>query len=323
MTGNDMRRRDVLLAGCVVAAQAAVGPGKTNMAEAQSAPVRKRVLRVAHLTDAHVQPEKGAGEGLAMCLRHVQALADKPDLILQGGDAVMEALNVDAARADVQADVLRRVLKAECSLPIEHCIGNHDIWGIDKIKSKTTGRERNWGKKWAMDLYGLNARYRTFDRAGWRFIVLDSTFITERGYKAKLDEEQFSWLQRTLAVTDKKMPVLVLSHIPILTACAYFDGENEKSGDWVVPGAWMHIDARAIKNLFTKYPNVKVCLSGHIHLVDRVDYLGVSYVCNGAVCAGWWGGPNQECREGYGLVDLYDDGTFENQYVEYGWVARR
>jgi 3',5'-cyclic-AMP phosphodiesterase len=317
---ESMTRRELVLTGAMAAAGGLLGQEAQGQGPGAGLG-RKRVLRLAHLTDAHLQPEKGAEEGMAMCLRHAQG--QKPDLILQGGDAVMEVLNCDAARARAQADVWQRVIKAECSTPIEHCIGNHDVWGVDKVKSKTTGRERNWGKQWAMDLYGLSARYRTFDRAGWRFIVLDSTFITERGYTAKLDPEQFAWLKRTLETTDKSMPVLVLSHIPILTVTAYFDGDNEKTGDWVVPGAWMHIDARAIKNLFYKHPNVKVCLSGHIHLVDRVDYLGVGYVCNGAVCASWWGGRNQECREGYGLVDLFDDGTFENRYVEYGWVARK
>jgi 3',5'-cyclic-AMP phosphodiesterase len=319
---TDLSRRGVLVSGCAIAAGAVVRGKPLESAAEPAHRARKRVLRVAHLTDAHVRPEKRAEEGMAMCLRHAQGLADKPDLILQGGDAVMEVLNCDAARAKAQAEVWRRVLKNECSLPIEHCIGNHDVWGVDKVKSKTTGNEPLWGKKWAMDLYGITTRYRAFDRAGWRFIVLDSTFITERGYTAKLDPEQFAWLERTLRETDAKTPVLVLSHIPILTVTAYLDGENEKTGDWVVPGAWMHIDARAIKNLFLKHPNVKVCLSGHIHLADRVDYLGVSYICNGAVCGGWWGGPYQECKEGYGLVDLFDDGTFENQYVEYGWKAR-
>ncbi|MGQ9650788.1 MAG: hypothetical protein ACUVXJ_11815 [Phycisphaerae bacterium] len=64
---------------------------------------------------------------------------------------------------------------------------------------------------------------------------------------------------------------------------------------------------------------MKVCLSGHVHLIDRVDYLGVSYLCNGAVCGGWWEGPYQECDAGYALVDLYDDGSFEKRYVQFGW----
>jgi 3',5'-cyclic-AMP phosphodiesterase len=67
-----------------------------------------------------------------------------------------------------------------------------------------------------------------------------------------------------------------------------FDGDNEKSGDWVIPGAWVHIDARRIVELFHQHKNVKLCLSGHIHLFDRVLYNGVTYICDGAVCGRWW-----------------------------------
>jgi predicted phosphodiesterase len=115
----------------------------------------------------------------------------------------------------------------------------------------------------------------------------------------------------------------VVSHIPILSVAAFLDENNERTGDWHVPGAWMHIDARRIKGLFKRHPNVKLCLSGHLHLVDRCEYLGVTYVCNGAVCSNWWKGNYQETDEGYGVVDLYADGTFDAQYVAYGWTPVR
>lgn len=282
---------------------------------------RRRVLRIAHLTDIHVQPERGAAEGMARALHHAQSLADPPELILNGGDIVGDCLAADAARARAQWDLCRRVLRDACSTPIVHCIGNHDVWGWDS-RSGAAGDEPRFGHGWAMDALGLASRYHAFERAGWRFIVLDSTFRVPGDYTARLDDEQFDWLASQLAATPATRPVLVLSHIPILCACAFFDGSNEQSGDWRVPGAWMHIDARRIKDLFSQHPNVRLGLSGHIHLVDRVDYLGVTYLCNGAVCGGWWKGPCQEFEPGYGLIDLYDDGTFEHDYVTYGWQPR-
>lgn len=41
------------------------------------------------------------------------------------------------------------------------------------------------------------------------------------------------------------------------------------------------------------------------------------------MCGGWWGGNHFECTYGYGMIDLYDDGTFENRYVPYGWKTAR
>jgi 3',5'-cyclic-AMP phosphodiesterase len=213
------------------------------------------------------------------------------------------------------------VLAAECSLPSFSAIGNHDVWGWNKAKSGTTGAEDLWGKKWAEDLLGLNRRYYAFERAGWRFIVLDSTFPHGDGYIARLDEEQFEWLAAELASTPPTTPVLVLSHIPILSASVFLDGENEKSGDWRVPGAWMHIDMRRIKDLFARHSQVKVCLSGHLHLVDEVKYNGVTYLCNGAVSGGWWKGNYHECAPGYGLLDLFADGSLANQYQTFDWQS--
>lgn len=284
----------------------------------------KRVLRIAHLTDIHVEPGRKSGEGLAACLHHVQNQTDRPDLIFNGGDSVMDALGADESRVRAQWDVFTRVFKNECSLPVEHCIGNHDVWGWDRTHSPATGKEPLYGKRWAMEALGLDTPYRSFDRVGWHFVILDSTHSTHNGsYTAKLDDDQFIWLDADLGAVDPATPVLILSHIPILAACAYLDGDNEKSGNWSVPGAWMHIDARRIKDLLLRHPNVKLCLSGHIHLVDRVDYLGVTYLCNGAVCGGWWKGPYQECDCGYSLVDLYDDGTFDHRYINFGWVPAR
>ena len=324
----DRSRRDLLRSAGALAAAAVVSWAPLPLASAGeegSSPRRRRALRLAHVTDVHVQPELGAADGLATCLRHVQAHKDPPQLILNGGDAVMDVFGADAARAKVLADLWRRVWNAECSLPVEHCVGNHDVWGWDRKESKTTGTETAWGKRWALDLLGLERGYRSFDRAGWHFIVLDSVHSIEgpeAGYVARLDEEQFRWLAHDLAATAASRPVLVLSHIPILSIAAMMYGEQEKSGEWVVPASWVHIDARRITNLFRQHPNVKLCLSGHIHLCDEVKYGGVTYVCGGAVCGDWWKGDLDGTDEGYSLVDLYDGGDFRVQYVPYGWKPR-
>jgi len=306
-------RREILAGGLALGAGVLV-----SSSVAQASSKSKRVLRVAHLTDIHVQPEKRAGEGMAEALRQVNGLRDKPDLILSGGDLIMDAFGASYERTKTQWDLFQSVLKAENSLPIEHCIGNHDVWSFKKREGEEAAKE---GKKWAMEVLGLTSPYRSFERKGWKIIVLDSTFPKEGGYTARLDDEQFDWLKEELARTPLKTPILILSHIPIICFCAFFDGDNEKSGNWQVPGAWMHIDARRIKDLFAKHKNVKAAISGHIHLVDRVDYNGVSYFCNGAVSGGWWGGNYQECAPGYALVDLYHDGSFECQYVQTGWKA--
>lgn len=314
-----MTRRDAIRTTGFLAAGAALAPlGRVAAAER---PARRRVLRLAHLTDLHIQPERRAAEGVAACLRHVQSQADKPELILTGGDLVMDSFDQGEERTRLQWDLLTGVLKGENALPVEHCLGNHDCWGWNKDKSKTTGNEPLWGKRRAMDLFGLPAPYRSFDRAGWHFVVLDSTHANGNGYIARLDDEQFEWLRGDLAAVPAGRPTLVLSHMPIVSATCMFFGETDERDGNDIPPAWMHVDAKKITNLFLKHRNVRVCIAGHMHLIDRVDYNHVTYFCDGAVSANWWKGRHQECDEGYALIDLFDDGTFEREYVKYGWKA--
>src|SRR5262245_20344688 len=179
---------------------------------------RKRVLRIAHLTDIHVQPELKAPAGMAACMRHVQSQKDKPELILFGGDCVMDAFGQSRDRTKVQWDVWHKVLKDECSLPSEACIGNHDVWGWNR--DKNPAEDKDYGEGWATEALKIGKRYREFDKAGWKFIVLDSTHMGPKPgtYIAKLDEEQFEWLSSVIKATPKTTPVLILSHIPIFAA---------------------------------------------------------------------------------------------------------
>ncbi len=136
MINSTTSRRTFLASGIGLAATSLTA-GLNGIAAAE----RKRVLRVAHLTDVHVQPELRAPEGMAACLRHVQTSADKPDLILSGGDHVMDCVRQTRDRTQVQWDLWKRISSAENSIPIRSCIGNHDIWGWNKSKSGATGSE--------------------------------------------------------------------------------------------------------------------------------------------------------------------------------------
>ena len=176
-----------------------------------------------------------------------------------------------------------------------------------------------YGKKYALEMMKLSSRYRSFNMNGWHFIILDSTHVNDDGtwYVAKLDEEQMDWLQKDLSNVPPSTPILVVSHIPILAGCVFYDGENLKDKNWTIPGSWMHVDSVELVSLFNRHPNVKACLSGHIHLLDRVEYNNVNYFCNGAVSGNWWDGDYHETKAGYALMDLFDDGTIERKYVPY------
>lgn len=274
-----------------------------------------RVLRIAHMTDPHLHPSNQSANWTKKCIQHIQSLDDKPDVIFNGGDTISDALRRTEQEVIAQWDVWDEV-KEEYTLPVVHCIGNHDVWGIQEAQS-----DARYAKAWAVEKLGLPNRYYDYEQNGWHFIVLDSTHIKEDGswYTAKLDEEQFEWLQETLQRIPSDRPIFIFSHIPIVCAASFFDGDNEKTGNWRIPGAWVHIDARRIVELFHQHSNVKVAVSGHIHLADAVLYNTVTYYCNGAVSGRWWGGDYHQTPPGYAIINLYADGSFNRDYVTYGW----
>jgi 3',5'-cyclic AMP phosphodiesterase CpdA len=235
----------------------------------------------------------------------------------------MDSLEVDKDRARRQWDAFTAVMDAECSLPVYHAIGNHDVWGwgLPAGLRAEAGRDPLYGKGMAMAQLEIPDRYYSFDQGGWRFLVLDSTHLPEgdvkHSYSGKLDEQQYRWLEEQLESTPATSPVCIVSHIPVLAACEYLDGDNETSGNWVVPGAWMHIDARRLWKRFWQHPNVKLCLSGHTHQVEDLRYHGVKYLTNGAISANWWYGPYFDFPPGYVIVTLYADGSSESKFVTY------
>lgn len=122
----------------------------------------------------------GGAEGMAACLRHAQEHY-RPDLILNTGDTIVDSMATEEARVRMLRELSQRIWRFECGVPVEHAVGNHDVWGINKKNSKTNGTEPLYGKKWVMLLYGWERSYRSFDGAGRHFIALDNVWLDDRG----------------------------------------------------------------------------------------------------------------------------------------------
>jgi 3',5'-cyclic AMP phosphodiesterase CpdA len=304
---SQLTRRQILATGAIT--------GASLLAPGLVAAVENKPFRVAHLTDMHVQPERRAGEGYAAALESLGQ--HSPDLLITGGDHIMDCFKTPQPRRDQQWNVFASSME-HTKVPWKAVLGNHDIWawGIENFDEKTTG----YGKASALDHLQMKQPYYSFDAGGWHFVILDSMSRRQHGYLGQLDPQQLEWLQGDLAAVAPTTPTILFSHIPILAACVFFDGKRLQENDWTVPDGWMHRDAIELVALLSQR-KVKLAVSGHIHLVDRVDYNGVTFICDGAVCGNWWKGSYHECPEGYGVLDLYPDGRFEHKYVTYGWKA--
>jgi Icc protein len=269
-------------------------------------------MRIAHITDVHLKNKFGAPAKFAKCLQHIQQQQPKVDFILNGGDIVFDMNKENLSDINDQWSLMKSIMKSECSVPVHYCLGNHDVWWNENSKGQTF-----YGKQYSLGKLELPKPYYSFVKRGWKFIILDSVHldIDNTWYIGKLGDEQLDWLTNELKNTDPQMPVLVMSHIPILTAVLMI--EDNIVNRWEMLGGDMHTDTSKIISLFYKHPNVKLCLSGHIHLRDKVLYNNVTYICNGAVSGAWWEGNRRETAPGYGVLDLYPDGTFSEQYVNY------
>ncbi|MBS1669144.1 MAG: metallophosphoesterase [Bacteroidetes bacterium] len=274
---------------------------------------KKPVLRVAHLTDVHIKNELDAPVRFAKCLKHVHQQPGV-EMILNGGDIVFDMNKQNLDTINAQWGLWHSIIKAECSLPIHYALGNHDIWWDENNKGQIF-----YGKQFALDQLQIPKPYYSFIKKGWKFIVLDSVHLDfdNTWYIGRLGDEQMEWLANELKTMGADMPVCVLSHIPILSATCMVDNNDKGTNKWEATGGEMHTDVNKIVSLFYQYPNVKLCLSGHIHLRDKVVYNNVTYICDGAVSGAWWNGSKRETAPGYGLIDFYADGSFDERYVNY------
>jgi 3',5'-cyclic-AMP phosphodiesterase len=291
--------------------------------QASERKTNKRSLRFVHLTDMHIHPGSVPERGIQNLLDEIHSMEEKPDFVINTGDHIMDSLKHGKEETAQQWDSWREHYRSKLKYNLFSCIGNHDVWGWGLNDPKLES-DPLFGKNWAIQELGLSHRYYSIDKKDWHFIFLDSSFrdSDNHSYTAKLDKEQFEWLANDLKQTGTTKPICVVSHIPIISTSVFFDGDNEKSGNWSIPGAWMHIDARKIKDMFTDYPNIKLAISGHVHLADKTNYLGIDYLCNGAACGAWWAGKYQEFPPMYAIIDLYEDGSFNSQLVRYNWKQK-
>lgn len=308
-----MKRRDFVFSSVALSSAVLINPAKVLSNEE-----RKKPIRVAHLTDMHLKPGKEIEAAVAKAMQHAQQPSNKIDFIVNGGDAINDALGADKQNTQIQWNLFHAALKNEINLPIYHCIGNHDVWGWF-VKENKPVDEKQYGKVWAMETLNMKNRFYSFSEHNWYFIVLDSTQLNPAGgYIGKLDEEQLAWLETELASVPKEKFICIISHIPLLSICAgLFFNKTEENGDLKIQRNLMHTDYISLKKIFLKHPNIKVCISGHIHLQDEVDYLGIKYYCNGAVSGNWWKGSFQEFAPAYALLDFYHDGNCYRTMVNY------
>lgn len=258
-------------------------------------------LKVAHITDVHIRPEENVPARAIAWLE--KAKSHQPDFFLNGGDSIHDAAydGVGRERTLEQWEAWDRFRAQISDFEVHSCIGNHDPWW--DVPDKADGM---YGKPYVVKRLGIPAAYYSFQRANWHFIILDGN---HEGIS--LGAEQMEWLKSDLESLAPNTPTLVMSHFPITSVT------NDLVGG-------QHRDHRELKSLFYQHRDkVRVCLSGHQHLLDRTWYNGVHYFCNGSLSGFWWGEGDGfsagkqyylETPPGYAILELFENGEVKNTY---------
>lgn len=260
------------------------------------------------VTDAHVQPELNAAAGTAQCFALARTLP--ADFAIQGGDHVFDALGVPRARADSLMALYRQV-EHDLDRPVHHAIGNHDLFGIYP-KSGAEPTDPEYGRKFFQDAFGPT--YYSFDHKGVHFVMLDSIGVTAaRAYEGRIDPAQIEWLKRDLDALPPGAPIVVVSHIPIVTAFAAY---KQLPNDAVLRMTSVQNSYEVLPVLYGR--NVLGVLQGHTHVNERVDWHGIPFITGGAVSGNWWHGTHLGTPEGFTVVTVADN-RLSTEYRTYGF----
>lgn len=266
-------------------------------------------FRFVHFTDPHIQPELRAAEGCRDCFRKIQKL--RPDFVLSGGDLVFDANEPATSKATELFSLYSETLK-QIEVPVHTAPGNHDVIGLSN-RSKVLATDPLYGKKYFEDHFG--ARYKSFDHKGWHFITLDSIGVKDnRGFFGHVDAEQLAWLKADLAKTGTKRPVVILTHVPLVSAALQVVPDPWKSYE-----TYLVTNSREVLDVLAPY-NVKAVLQGHTHIRETVIYNNTQFITSGAVSGNWWKGLRAGHPEGFGVLTVNGE-NISWHYETYGFTS--
>src|SRR5688500_18287095 len=94
----DNRRSFIKKASLLTMGTALVTSNLDAFAEEKASRGVKRSIRIAHLTDIHLLAEQMPKQALGRVLQEINAMKDKPSLIINSGDTVMDMNNQSKAQ---------------------------------------------------------------------------------------------------------------------------------------------------------------------------------------------------------------------------------
>jgi 3',5'-cyclic AMP phosphodiesterase CpdA len=260
------------------------------------------------LTDSHLEPALNGVVGTSQCMKHARTLP--ADFAIQGGDHIFDSLGTPKATVLQNYDFYTHA-EQELGLKVHHTLGNHDVFGIYPAAG-VPPTDPLYGKKLFADRFGPT--WNSFDHKGVHFIILDSIGITPDGhqYNAAIGDDQLHWLTQDLAALVPNTPIVVSTHIPLVTALISYTIPPPNVGT-----NYTFKNGPETIKLLTGH-NVLAVLQGHTHVNEQVLWHGIPYITSGAVCGNWWKGIRMGTPEGFTVVNIAG-GKLTTRYETYGF----
>lgn len=270
-------------------------------------------MTVVFFTDIHARTEWEAPRAMQQAAEAINA--QQADLVICGGDMITDGYSSSADMVAPRWEAYRAMHDAIRPEPVV-VVGNHDLVGVEPSDGSPAADDPRAEVRARMN---LPRTYRSFDRNGYHFILLDSIEVTKDAlkYRGFIGPDQMEWLRSDLAQVGADTPIVVASHIPLLTGFYQMTGGIEKS----VPSNRGVVNNREVLAAFENHRLLAV-LQGHMHVNEWMRWQDTTFITGGSVCGQWWRGPWHETPEGFGVLRLHPD-RVEWEYRAYGWKARR
>jgi predicted phosphodiesterase len=213
----------------------------------------KESVKFGICTDVHKDIMYDADERLSVFIK--KASESEPDFIIQLGDFCRP----------YEYNVPFLGIWNKFQGEKHHVLGNHETDG-------------GFTREESIRFLGSPARYYSFDKNGFHFIVLDGNDVNPSpekasGYPRYIGEEQKNWLIKDLKMT--KNHVVIFSH-------------QSLEGD----GIENRIEIRKIfedENKTSGFKKIIVCFSGHHHTDYATEINGINYVQINSMSYSWVG----------------------------------
>jgi 3',5'-cyclic AMP phosphodiesterase CpdA len=273
----------------------------------------KGTVRLIFYTDVHARTEWETPKAMALAAEAINTY--KADLVITGGDLITDGFESSAARVSPRWDVymkMQRTIRAD----VYPTIGNHDLVAANPKDGTQAASDP---RAIYLTQMGLHQSYYSFDAVEYHFIILDSIRVTgdEYQYQGIIWPEELEWLKQDLAKVPPGTPIVLATHIPLLTA--FYSAVKGAT----FPARKNRVVVNNVEVLkIIENHNVVLVLQGHLHVKELIRWRDTWFVVGGAICGKWWRGPWYGTEEGFNLITLTES-QVEWEYIDYGWTARR